>query len=215
MKKYLKFVGFLGVINAVIGLIAFIVFCFQTKQNVFISIFGVLTIALIGPAIGLALITLSDLIEDKEKIEMALIEELDEDKNKDVQKIEFQLSSYDNTYSVKKAPLDAVYLTIPSTFNKKAVTKILNCAFANCMSLKNVRIPDSITSIGKGAFENCRSLITITIPNSVTSIGEAAFKNCSSLTTVCYKGTEEQWNSITIEVDNENLIDATIHFNYE
>lgn len=66
----------------------------------------------------------------------------------------------------------------------KGVTRIGDDAFADCGSLENIVIPDSITSIGESAFSNCSSLKSITIPDSVTSIGNRAFEGCSSLTSI-------------------------------
>ena len=73
---------------------------------------------------------------------------------------------------------------IPSEIDGYPVTAIGDYAFANCIGLTSVTIPDSVTSIGDGAFENCSSLTSVTTPDSVTSIGDSAFENCSSLTSV-------------------------------
>ncbi len=54
-------------------------------------------------------------------------------------------------------------------------------AFEYCTSLKNITIPDSVTSIGGWAFSSCDSLTSIQIPDSVTSIGSSAFSGCTSL----------------------------------
>ena len=54
-------------------------------------------------------------------------------------------------------------------------------AFSDCKNLKEITLPNSVTSIGEYAFYNCSSLTGITIPNSVTSIGEYAFSDCISL----------------------------------
>ena len=75
-------------------------------------------------------------------------------------------------------------------------------------------IPDSITSIKKYVFYRCSNLTEITIPNSVTTIENYAFLGCNNLKTVNYKGTQEQWNAITIEDNNTSLTNATINYNY-
>ena len=57
-------------------------------------------------------------------------------------------------------------------------------AFSCCRWLKNITIPDSVTSIGAWAFDGCSGLTSVTIPDSVTSIGYWAFSRCSGLTSV-------------------------------
>ena len=66
-----------------------------------------------------------------------------------------------------------------------SVTSIGNSAFYGCSSLTQIEIPTSVTSIGDDAFHNCSSLSQIEIPSSVTSIGRAAFSGCSNLTIWC------------------------------
>ena len=70
-------------------------------------------------------------------------------------------------------------LVIPNS-----VTSIGNYAFYNCSSLTSVSIPNSVTSIGRNAFWNCTGLTSVSISKSVKSIGEAAFFGCTSLTSV-------------------------------
>lgn len=64
------------------------------------------------------------------------------------------------------------------------VTSIGGYAFARCSNLTNINIPDGVTKVSNGTFSGCDSLTSITIPNSVTDIGYVAFHNCSSLTSV-------------------------------
>ena len=66
----------------------------------------------------------------------------------------------------------------------ESVTSIGGCAFSGCSGLTSVSIPESVTSIGSSAFSGCSGLTSLTIPNSVTSIGGYAFSGCSGLTSV-------------------------------
>ena len=65
-----------------------------------------------------------------------------------------------------------------------SVTSIGSYAFYSCSSLTSVTIPNSVTSIGSYTFYGCSSLTSVTIPNSVTSIGSYTFYGCSGLTSV-------------------------------
>ncbi len=70
-------------------------------------------------------------------------------------------------------------LVIPNS-----VTSIGGYAFCDCSGLTSVTIPNSVTAIGDGAFRNCSGLTSVNIGNSVTSIGEHAFFGCTGLTSV-------------------------------
>ena len=87
-------------------------------------------------------------------------------------------------------------------------------AFGGCHSLTSIIIPDSVTSIGYWAFAGCGSLTSVVIGDNVTKIDGYAFYGCNSLTDIYYTGTEEHWNAIVIDRDNEPLTNATIHYNY-
>lgn len=51
-------------------------------------------------------------------------------------------------------------------------------------AIKELKIPESITSIGSGAFKGCDQLASVEIPTSVNSIGAEAFSGCSSLSSI-------------------------------
>ena len=99
-------------------------------------------------------------------------------------------------------------VTIPDS-----VTSIEEGVFAHCTSLTSVTIPDSVTSIGDSAFLVCTELTSVTIPASVTSIEKNAFDYCDSLTDIYYGGISSQWKQINIGVNNDPLLNATIHYN--
>ena len=85
--------------------------------------------------------------------------------------------------------------------------------FQGCSSLSSLGIPNSVTTILAEAFSGCSSLTCVTIPDSVTFIGLMAFSDCDSLTDVYYGGSESQWKQLYIDEYNDDLLNATIHYN--
>lgn len=51
----------------------------------------------------------------------------------------------------------------------------------NMNSLRNIEIPNSVTSIGDYAFWGCAYLTSVVIPDNVVSIGEGAFYSCLAM----------------------------------
>ena len=99
-------------------------------------------------------------------------------------------------------------ITIPS-----GVTKIEDVVFQSCESLKSIVVPSGVTSIGQAAFADCKKLKSITIPASVKSISDSVFAGCDSLTDIYYKGSESDWNKISIDPENyEDLENVNMHF---
>ena len=96
----------------------------------------------------------------------------------------------------------------------KNVTIIDDHAFIWCNNLETVVLSDSVTHIGNGTFDGCDNLTSITIGKGVTTIEKDAFYSCDNLETVNYRGTQEQWEQISIDSGNENLTNATINYNY-
>ena len=99
-------------------------------------------------------------------------------------------------------------ITIPNS-----VRNIEDYTFAYSHSLTSITIPNSVTSIGFCAFDFCDGLTSITIPNSVTSIEDCAFRECTGLKDVYYTGSKDEWKAISVEYDNDSLLNATIHYN--
>lgn len=57
-------------------------------------------------------------------------------------------------------------------------------AFKDCVSLKEIVLPDSVGGIGVGVFEGCISLEKAVLGNNIINIFEDTFRNCSSLKSV-------------------------------
>lgn len=95
-------------------------------------------------------------------------------------------------------------LVIPNS-----VTSIGDCAFLGCSGLTSVTIPNSVTSIGHKAFGVCSGLTSVIIPNSVTSIGNQTFYGCSGLNDVyCFASSAPETYSSTF---GSNIGNATLH----
>ena len=59
--------------------------------------------------------------------------------------------------------------------------KIRACAFQECTSIQEIRIPNAVKTIKKEAFKNCSWLMSVTLGDGLEEIGEEAFWYCKSL----------------------------------
>ena len=77
-----------------------------------------------------------------------------------------------------------LFVGVPESLENVTIrggTVLVDGAFENCDSIKQIILPNTITTIGEKAFAECSSLETIKIPKSVISIGRHAFYKCASL----------------------------------
>jgi hypothetical protein len=96
-------------------------------------------------------------------------------------------------------------LVIPNS-----VTSIWGYAFFGCSGLTSVTIGNGVESIGGYAFKDCSGLISVTIGNSVTFIMDGAFDGCSKLCDVyCY--AEKVPSTLNATFDYSTIENATLH----
>ena len=119
--------------------------------------------------------------------------------------IEGNLTSIGSSAFVDCSVLDN--LTIPST-----VTSIGSSAFSGCTALSTINIPAGVTTISSNMFNGCSALTTVTFDISVTDIENGAFNNCDSLVDVFYYGKRPDFNRISIAANNDDLLNARLHF---
>lgn len=105
-----------------------------------------------------------------------------------IEPLKFKISS-DSTVEVidgNYSKLDTI--TIPSKVNVNgkvySVTGIANWAFFDCLKLRSIDIPESVSYIGSGAFTNCSALTSIKLPKSLTTISDSIFASCTGLKNV-------------------------------
>lgn len=92
-----------------------------------------------------------------------------------------------DTYMVRAGTaIRAAEITIPSTYNGKAVTYIEEDGFSSLVNLTAVNIPASVKQIGDYAFSYCEKLASVTYQSGseLETIGEASFRGCKALTIV-------------------------------
>ena len=95
----------------------------------------------------------------------------------------------------------------------KSVVAIANYAFSwsnEKINIKNVILPNSITSIGDAAFYKCDSLSNILIPNTVKSIGEKVFYECGSLGEMVVIKKDENANPVKNEKEEYEKVKKSV-----
>jgi len=82
------------------------------------------------------------------------------------------------------------------------ITSIEAYAFCDAVNLESVKIPDGLTLIGESAFANCKKLSTINVPDSVQTIGQKAFRN------TCVKNLNNKCHTIKdgFYIENSEII---------
>ena len=75
-------------------------------------------------------------------------------------------------------------LTIPN-----GVSSISNFAFYQCRCITSLTIPSSVTSIGSSTFEDCTGLTSLTLSEGLKSIGGSSFEGCTGLSSITIPST--------------------------
>ena len=81
------------------------------------------------------------------------------------------------------------------------VTDIVDNAFGSCAALEKINLPASLKRIGRFAFQNCTSLQTIDLPDGLEVIGDYAFAGCA----YCDYDFDDDWKLIATYTGPEEI----------
>lgn len=88
------------------------------------------------------------------------------------------VSSFEAT-AIESVELPSSLVTV--TDGSMIIDAIGAHAFENCRSLREINIPESVTTIQASVFSGCTSLTTITLPKGIISVLGNAFQDCTGL----------------------------------
>ena len=106
-------------------------------------------------------------------------------------------------------------------------------AFYYCTGLKEIEFPEGLTYTGFYGFENsglvsivlpstvtsvdnsfrdCYNLVSVVIPTSLRMIEGQAFYVCHNLKKIYYVGSQLEWEAISIDPINTEVLEAEVYF---
>ena len=94
---------------------------------------------------------------------------------------EFETEGTSDALTIKKYKGTSQVVDLTKLFSGSQVVAIGQDAFRNNTSVKEVILPDTVTSIEICAFQDCKNLTTIKGTGNVTQIGNYAFIRCEQL----------------------------------
>ena len=126
-----------------------------------------------------------------------------------------------DTISITQYNGTAKTVVVPAYIGDAPVKRIGDSAFSGCTGLKNVTIPDGVTSIGAGAFSGCSSLVSMTIPAKPVFLlgylfGERPYSNCMIIKQPIYSNSTFKTYYIpgtlrSITVTSGNICDGAFY----
>lgn len=108
---------------------------------------------------------------------------------------------------------EAENAVVPDTYKGVKVTKIGEMVFAGHDELKNIVLPETLTTIGDSAFYRCDNLANINIPKSVSSISPYAFVCVDKLENVKFDADNETYffeNGVVYDKDKTKVITSMV-----
>lgn len=118
---------------------------------------------------------------DLQQEQIAEIQEGTDSYSTEASEAEFETEGTSDALTIKKYKGTSQVVDLTKLFSGSHVVAIGQDAFRNNTSVKEVILPDTVTSIGICAFQGCKNLTTIKGTGNVTQIGNYAFIRCEQL----------------------------------
>lgn len=118
---------------------------------------------------------------DLQQEQIAEIQEGTDSYSTESSEAEFETEGTSDALTIKKYKGTSQVVDLTKLFSDSQVVAIGQDAFRNNTSVKEVILPDTVTSIGICAFQDCKNLTTIKGTRNVTQIGNYAFIRCEQL----------------------------------
>lgn len=103
------------------------------------------------------------------------------------------------------------YTNISTIIVGNGVDTIPQSCFSHSV-IERIILSDSVKTINYAAFYDAVRLETLVIGSGVESIDEDILEFTDELTAIHYKGTQEDWDAISIHEENEGLNSKELHF---
>lgn len=110
------------------------------------------------------------------------------------------VSSFENCVHLESIKLDEGMKAIP-----------YRCFFG-ASGLKAIDIPEGVEIVEENAFSSCTGLQTVVLPSTLKTVEDGAFDGADNLLAIFFKGTEEQFDALEINGNNNPLISAEAYF---
>lgn len=120
----------------------------------------------------------------------------------------------DKTVTVTDNTWSGTVLDLRCGVGGREISAIGEDAFADCVCMEELRLPESLRSIGSFAFGRCESLREVRIPEGVETIGDHAFAECYSLSRVGLPTTLTQIGEDVFDMCPEDLVIAAEEGSY-
>ncbi len=92
-------------------------------------------------------------------------------------------------------PWRAYAASIREVILPEGLTSIGSKAFYQCEMLESISIPSTVVSIGECAFKGCSALPALTLPEGLTSLGRRALEGCSAITSLLLPASLSEWGA--------------------